>query len=133
MIAKKHVLLLKSQSNEPDKYAEVLSANGYAVKQVKTLEFVFKNLEILFEEVRCPSNYSGFIFSSPRCVEAVSKSLKESESFEKFRGEWEKKENFAVGEATYRNALSELGLECKGKESGNAVNLAKIIVESKVR
>lgn len=126
MIIKNSVLLLKSQVDESDKYAALLEANGYQVNQIKTLEFVFKNLNNLQEKLNNPDKYSGIALSSPRCVEAVCKAL----DGRKIDDSWKAKRNYVVGEATYEAALKLLELKCFGKESGNAVNLAKIIVES---
>ncbi|KAG5891866.1 hypothetical protein JTB14_015885 [Gonioctena quinquepunctata] len=129
MIIKNSVLLLKSQTGEnaSDKYQELLNSNGYEVKQVKSLVFEFKNIEILREKLKNVKDYEGIIFSSPRCVKGVCMATID----EVYLNSWRTKHNFAVGEATYKEALDNLGLECKGKESGNAVNLSKVILSDK--
>lgn len=132
MIKRKSVLLLKSQSTEnfADKYEDILTSNGFEVRQVKTLVFEFKNINTLKEKLVNGDAYEGIIFSSPRCVQAV---LLAVENDKDIIATWCKKHNFVVGEATYAQALSKLDLECEGKESGNAVNLSKIILKSKCR
>uniref|UniRef100_A0A6P7G754 Uroporphyrinogen-III synthase n=1 Tax=Diabrotica virgifera virgifera TaxID=50390 RepID=A0A6P7G754_DIAVI len=115
------VLLLKTQSNETsDKYAQLLTDNGFQARQVKTLVFQFKNLNILAEKLNKASLYSGIIFSSPRCVQAVKLACQEADINIK---DWQSKNNFVVGTATYTEALQSLGFECRGSDSGNAVNL----------
>ncbi|KAJ8920147.1 hypothetical protein NQ315_011806 [Exocentrus adspersus] len=130
MIQRKSVLLLKSQTTDgaTDKYEELLRTNGFEVRLVKTLVFNFKNLDTLKEKLLASNAYEGVIFSSPRCVQAVVSAVEDD--FEVV-GAWQAKHNFTVGEATYTEALSKLGLECEGKESGSALNLTKVIVERK--
>lgn len=45
--------------------------------------------------------------------------------------EWHEKNNFVVGETTFSSAKNQLGLTCFGKDSGNANNLADIILKGK--
>ncbi|KAJ8974765.1 hypothetical protein NQ317_008204 [Molorchus minor] len=124
MIKSKSILLLKSQksSSSSDKYEDILTSNDFKVKQVKTLVFDFKNINVLKENLK-----RSLIFSSPRCVHAVHLAVKHDEDIIK---SWQRKHNFVVGEATYKDALDKLNLECEGKESGNASNLSKKIIES---
>lgn len=128
MISNCLVLLLKSQTGqEDDKYTNLFKRNGFNVKQAQTLIFEFKCLEKLKEKLKNSNYYQGFIFSSPRCVQAVSLTLKNEIDIQ----HWKTKYNFAVGEATYQEALDRLGLECQGKQTGNSENLAKLILKSK--
>lgn len=128
MIIEKGVLLLKSQRGErTDKYEELLTSHGYKVEQVKTLVFEYRNLDELKQKLDNSDEYSGILFSSPRCVHATYLSLAESNIMDKWLDKW----NFAVGEETRKEALNKVGLHCRGSESGNAVNLAKLILESK--
>ncbi|CAG9830475.1 unnamed protein product [Diabrotica balteata] len=121
------VLLLKTQSNETsDKYAQLLTDNGFQARQVKTLVFEFKNIELLAEKLNKASLYSGLIFSSPRCVQAVKLAFQEADIDIK---DWQLKNNFVVGTATYTEALHSLGFECRGSDSGNAVNLLEYMKE----
>lgn len=128
MIRKSSVLLLKTRPAEgtSDKYESILTEHNFEVKLIKTLDFGFKNLEVLKDLLEKPSQFSGLIFSSPRCVEATRLSLNSGT----LNKEWSHKVNYVVGETTYKDVLDKLELDCVGKESGNAVNLSKIILAS---
>lgn len=123
------VLLLKSQKTDEitDKYEQLLVKNGYGVQQIKTLIFDYKNLPILAEKLNKPDDYSGIVLSSPRCVKAVQLALETRE----LNRRWLGNENFVVGEATFAAARECLGLVCKGGETGNANNLAELIIKGK--
>lgn len=126
------VLLLKAEKSDEssDKYEVMLTEKGFTVKHLKTLEFAYKNLNELEERLENPQNYNGIIFTTPRSVRAV----KEAIGDESLRAEWKEghKLNYVVGEATFKAALNELGLECKGQDSGNATNLAELILCGKI-
>lgn len=126
-IIKDYVLLLKSQRNDEmeDEYEVILKENGYKVKQVKTLDFTYVNLEKLKEKLLKPADYSGIVFSSPRCVNAVKLAL----TNESLRNDWNIKDNYVVGEATHKAALEELNLNCLGKDTGNANILSQVMLE----
>ncbi|XP_063923075.1 uroporphyrinogen-III synthase-like [Zophobas morio] len=128
-IARNTVLLLKSEKSEDaqDKYQDILESNKFEVMVVKTLTFQYKNIEILRDKLTNPDDFCGIILSSPRCVNACSQALGK----ERIHELWKLKSNFTVGEATYNEALIKIGIECEGKESGNARNLSQIIVQSK--
>ncbi|KAJ8935062.1 hypothetical protein NQ314_013035 [Rhamnusium bicolor] len=130
MIKRKCVLLLKTQKRDGsvDKYEDLLQSNGFEVKQVKTLVFDFKNMDILKEKLTRSIDYEGIILSSPRCVHAIYLALHNDE---RLIQNWQMKHNFVVGETTHMDALEKLQLDCNGKESGNAVNLSKVILENK--
>lgn len=121
------VLLLKSEkpNSTPDKYESLLTSHNFKVIQVKTLNFIYKNIHILKEKLLTPDKYEGIIFSSPRCVNSVSQALGKSE----IEALWGQKMNFTVGETTFQDSVEKLGVYCKGKESGNAKNLAQIIIK----
>lgn len=129
-VIKNCVLLLKSQKTDEnyDKYEELLKQSGYSVRQLKTLTFKYQNLEVLSEKLAIPENYSGIIFSSPRCVHSVHLAL----NGEGLDVRWKSNANFVVGEATFDAAKSKLGLICKGSETGNAENLAELIIKGMV-
>lgn len=126
-VIKNCVLLLKSQKTDEanDQYEELLTANGYDVHQIKTLVFAYNNLEILAKKLHNVDNYTGIILSSPRCVNAVHLALDGCN----LDARWRSKENFVVGEATFEAAKRCLSLVCKGSETGNANNLADIIID----
>ncbi|RZC42704.1 uroporphyrinogen-III synthase, partial [Asbolus verrucosus] len=126
-LIKNTVLLLKSERSEGtrDKYEDLLRSNSFEVIQVKTLSFQYKNIDILRQKLLNPENFSGIVLSSPRCVNATHQALNK----EKLRELWNAKANFTVGETTHEEALEKLGIECKGKETGNAKNLAQLIIK----
>lgn len=128
MILEKSILLLKTQKadDSSDKYENLLTESGFDVKQGKTLVFNFKNLECLQEKLSNHTSYEGIIFSSPRCVQATYMAVTNTKHVIKL---WQSKANFVVGEATYADALKKLHLECRGKETGNSVNLSQYILE----
>ncbi|EFA10147.1 uroporphyrinogen-III synthase [Tribolium castaneum] len=127
-VLKNTVLLLKSDTTD-DKYTKLLQARNFKVMAVKTLVFEYKNAAILREKLLSADKYSGILLSSPRCVSAVSQALEKRLVQEL----WGPKSNYTVGESTYKEALDKLGVECQGKESGNAKNLAQLIIQSKAQ
>lgn len=122
-------MLLKTQKtdNQNDKYENCLNENGFSVKQCKTIIFNFRNLECLEEKLSRPHEYEGIIFSSPRCVQAVHLAVKNEQEI--ILKQWQSKDNFVVGEATYKEALETLQLNCKGKQTGNAANLSQFLLQ----
>lgn len=127
-VIKNCVLLLKSENphETTDKYNELLTKNGYKIQQVKTLVFNYKNLCNLKKKLQNPDDYTGIILSSPRCVNSVYLADNNCNDL------WKYKKNFVVGEATFDAAKNKIGLVCEGSETGNANNLADLIIESKV-
>lgn len=125
-VQKSTVLLLKSQKSgdKIDKYEVTLQEAGYKTCQVKTLDFKYINLDLLYKELNNPDDYSGIILSSPRCVNACCLSL----NGEAIDPKWKTRNNFVVGETTYETALEKLDLKCEGSETGNAENLAAKII-----
>lgn len=132
MILENCILLLKSQKgdNQNDKYENCLVENGFSVKQCKTLIFNFINLDCLEVKLSCPHQYEGIIFSSPRCVQAVNLAAKKRQ--QDILKQWQSKDNFGVGEATYKEAIETLQLNCRGKETGNAMNLSQFILKGRI-
>lgn len=132
MILENCVLLLKSQKgdNQNDKYENCMVESGFSVTQCKTLIFNFRNLGCLEEKLSRPSKYEGIIFSSPQCVQAIYLAVKNGH--EDVWKQWHLKTNFVVGEATYKEALEKLQLDCKGKETGNAMNLSQFILTGRI-
>lgn len=128
MIRPKSVLLLKAQDSDDgqDKYEDILRSNSFEVNRVKTLMFNFKNLQKLAEKLANSNEFSGVIFSSPRCVQAVKLASEISNHLE----QWKVKENFVVGGTTYKAALDKLAWSCSGENAGNARNLANDILKS---
>ena len=116
------VLQLRSESSGPDKYADILHANGYDVFSVPTLEFTYQNLDSLLEHLSSPSSFAGIIFTSPRAVMATC------EAMESHKLEWSDKMCFVVGERTGSLVAEKLGLSHIGSESGDASSLSDVII-----
>ncbi|XP_044753743.1 uroporphyrinogen-III synthase-like [Coccinella septempunctata] len=126
-IINKSVMLLKTQKGviETDQYEKLLKSHDFKVKQVNTLIFKYHDLSELNNKLKNCNDYSGILLSSPRCVEAVYLSSGEKQ----LDSSWRTKLNYTVGEATHLAALERLGIDCRGKESGNAKNLSEIIMK----
>lgn len=124
----KRVVILKSESDSTDNYSTLLRENNFDPVFIPTLEFRFKNLDILREKLCTPDGFSGIIFTSPRCVEACEQSLIPTGS--KIDEKWSKLHNYCVGEVTHNVIIDALSLSARGKHTGNANNLADFIFEN---
>lgn len=120
-IKKKFVVLLKSESESSDKYSDLLRANGFEVSSIATLDFQYKNLDSLAEQLSNPDQLSGIIFTSPRAILATNQKK------DHLNENWKLLDNYSVGEATFELAKTALNLDTKGRDSGNAANLADFI------
>lgn len=127
-VTKKFVLLLKAQKTDEDEYEVMLRAQGYNVEQLKTIDFNYVNLDKIKSKLLNPNDYSGIIFSSPRCVIAIKLALEDKN----LSDDWNLKDNYVVGETTYKTALQELSLKCLGKETGNADVLSQLMLRGLV-
>lgn len=119
------VVLFKSESDGPDKFVQLLEESDYEVRSINCLNFQFKNLESLCEEIQKVDAYEGMIFTSQRAIQAVSKA---TESDPKQLVRLQEKKNYSVGESTSESAKNLLRIDTKGNESGNAQALASLIV-----
>lgn len=122
----KTVVILKSETESSDVYAEQLKEHKFNAIFVPTLGFGFKNLDALKTELMQPDKYSGIIFTSPRSVDAVKESLQD----EKLPDGWKTLHNYCVGEVTnnlIRASFEDISL--RGKETGNANHLADYMKE----
>lgn len=124
----KRVVILKSESDSTDNYSTLLRENSFDPLFVPTLEFRFKNLDKLQEQLATPDAYSGIIFTSPRCAEACEQAL--LQSGRKLDEKWSKLHNYCVGEVTHNLIHAALNLNARGKHTGNANNLADFIFEN---
>lgn len=122
------VILFKSESDAPDKFVEVLEKHNFNVQSIASIEFLFKNLDTLYEKLNKSECYEGIIFTSPRSIFATQQSLK-TENDKVMMRVWNDKRNFTVGDSTYNLAKSILNVESKGSESGNAQMLSAFIVK----
>lgn len=122
----KKVLLLKSETESAESYANLLRENDFESIFIPTLEFRFKQLDILKDKLRNPDGFSGIIFTSPRSVEACEQAIIGGKLDER----WTVLHNYCVGEVTHNLVQSSLDLSPKGKHTGNANNLSDFIFES---
>ena len=123
----KTVIILKSESESSEEYADMLKQNKFNAIFVPTLGFGFKQMDILRAKLLAPENYTGLILTSPRTVDAVREALGDTPLPE----EWKSLHNYSVGEVTHHLAMTTLDhLYTKGKETGNASNLADFIKEN---
>ncbi|XP_072029874.1 uroporphyrinogen-III synthase-like isoform X2 [Amphiura filiformis] len=125
----KKVLLLKAvkPGEEGDLYVQALAKENYEVSLCSPISFKFTNLQQLTASLQQPSKFSGIIFSSPRTVQAVEKCLPDLGQ-DGLPG-WKPLTAYCVGQATANSVRDDLGLNPVGEQSGNAQNLAKIILE----
>jgi uroporphyrinogen-III synthase len=121
------VVLFKSESDGPDKFVQLLEESDYEVRSINCLNFKFKNLEPISEEMQKVDGYEGMIFTSQRAIQAV---FKATESDPEQLVQWQQKTNYSVGESTSESAKSLLHLDTKGNETGNAQALASLIVDN---
>lgn len=119
----KRVVILKSEGESTDSYNDILKENKFEPIFVPTLEFRYKDLDKLREKLQSPEKYAGLLFTSPRSVDAVTEAL----NGQKLHSQWEALHNYCVGEVTHNLVSSFLYIACKGKQSGNANNLADFI------
>lgn len=118
------VVLFKSESDGPDKFAKLLEDNNFDVRAIACLDFQFKNSKLLSEKLSSAEDYAGLIFTSQRAVRAVDKAVERRAVL----ADWAGKTNYSVGESTSELARSLLELETQGQLSGNANELAGFII-----
>lgn len=121
-----NVVLIKSESDGPDKFVDELQNNNFNVLSIPSIDFQFKNLIKLSDILKNHSDYDGMIFTSPRAVYAVKNAVEQNQAI---LHDWILKDfNYSVGEGTYKLVDELLGIITKGKEAGNALKLSSIIV-----
>lgn len=117
------IVLFKSESDGPDRFVEELQKHNFSVQSITSIDFGFKNLELLSDKLNKLDDYEGIVFTSPRSIIATQKST-DNKIFEK----WNDKElNYTVGESTGKLAADLLNLSTKGQEAGHALKLSAII------
>lgn len=122
----KKVVILKSESESSDSYAALLRENNFEAIFVPTLEFRLKNLDVLKKKLDDPESFSGLIFTSPRSVEACEQAVKGTHMDKK----WKELHNYCVGDVTHNVVHTALDMNARGKQTGNANNLADYVFES---
>lgn len=119
----KKVIILKSESENSETYPSLLRKHGFEPVFVPTLEFSFKNLDVLRDCLMSPYKYSGLIFTSPRATTAVCDALERN----RLKDDWKSLQNYSVGETSSDMIERKLKLATKGQHTGNASNLADFI------
>lgn len=119
------VVLIKSESDGPDKFVDELQKSNFDVMSIPSIDFQFKNFDKLNDVLKNHSDYDGMIFTSPRAVHAVKKVVELNSAILQ---DWILKDfNYSVGEGTYKLVDKLLGMKTKGKEAGNGLKLSSII------
>lgn len=126
---KKRVVLIKSESEKSNKFVEHLLKHNFYVESIASIDFRFKNLDILNDKLKKLDDFEGIVFTSPRAVIATQKSTASPDDKKIFEKWADKELNYTVGESTGMMAKNLLNLITKGQLAGNAQNLSKIIAE----
>ncbi|KAG7173856.1 uroporphyrinogen-III synthase-like [Homarus americanus] len=121
------VWLFKSCEESNSQYISILTASGFSPVHVPVLSFQFCNQVPLKNALQIPQNHSGIIFTSQRAVEAVAEIY--STLSVSCHHTWSEKKIFVIGEATGSAVQKLLKLSYTGQESGNAQQLAPIIIK----
>ena len=129
-------LLLKSAKPNDEYHDAVASKCHLKVSSIPVLDFSFRNLELFKDSLLEIDQFSGLIFTSPRSVEAFSRSLLSIDLKHNtpVTTSLQKLEVFVVGKATEKAAVKAfedaeiLQKICKGGKEGSAENLAKFIL-----
>jgi len=117
------IVLIKSESDGPDKFEIELQKNNLDVTLIPSIDFRYKNIDKLIDILKNHSDYDGMILTSPRAVHAVD------QIDLRILHDWILKDfNYSVGEGTYNLVDKLLNIKTKGKEAGNALKLSSIIV-----
>lgn len=122
----KTVWLLKSSEESDGRYSDALARAGLSAVVVPTLSFKWCNEAVLQDALQKPQDHSGIIFTSQRAVEAVAEIY--LMLIAGIHHQWSEKKIFVIGEATKMAVQKHLKLPCIGQESGNAQQLAPIII-----
>lgn len=121
-----NVILFKSESEGSDKFVEILEENNFNVNSIPSIDFIYKNFDVLLSKLKNSDKYEGVIFTSPRSINATYQAVKgEKDDVLKL---WSDKKNYTIGDASHNLLLNLLNLNSNGKESGNAQNLSPIII-----
>ncbi|XP_021190401.2 uroporphyrinogen-III synthase [Helicoverpa armigera] len=114
----KKVVLFKSQSED---YEQAFVKYKYSTVFVEPLQFeLVRSDELAASLLR---DYAGLVLTSPRAVDAVAKCWDPARFVI-----WNSRRVYTVGDASCHKIKLLLGLDARGMSSGNAENLAKIIV-----
>ncbi|XP_022815037.1 uroporphyrinogen-III synthase-like [Spodoptera litura] len=115
----KKVVLFKKESED---YVKAFHECNYRTVFVEPLQFELTCKQELTEKLL--QDYTGIVFTSPRAIEAVSKCWDPTRFVI-----WNTKKVYTIGDSSCHKIKLLLGLEAMGMSSGNAENLAKLIVQ----
>ncbi|XP_017885369.1 uroporphyrinogen-III synthase [Ceratina calcarata] len=116
------------KSDSQESYVNAFKIAGYSCECLPTLCFEFVNTSQMRTCLLTPSSYHGLILTSRRAAEAIELASKEDDSILR---PWKTLPVYCVGPATESFVKTQLGLEnCLGKETGNAKELAELLVAS---
>uniref|UniRef100_A0A6M2DH34 Uroporphyrinogen-III synthase n=1 Tax=Xenopsylla cheopis TaxID=163159 RepID=A0A6M2DH34_XENCH len=124
MILRNNVLLCKAAPNlesGSDPYEENLRKHGYKVNSVPPIDFIYKKSNE--NNIGDSHTYSGIIFTSPRSVIGFKQIINGDLSW--FN---QTLHIFVVGQGTAKMVENNLRLKTTGKETGNASDLADLII-----
>ena len=150
---KKKVLLLRAGDTSGEippgqamscPWEQALRVAGFEAATHPALKFEYEPPETLRDlagPVLSPGRHAGWIFTSPRAVEAFGRAFPVAESGpaggetapeSAWKQPWKQPKAFAVGPRTAA-ALRALGYESEGEEAGSAEHLANHILKQRVR
>ncbi|KAI4500148.1 hypothetical protein M0802_004565 [Mischocyttarus mexicanus] len=114
--------------SKEDSYLSAFKEINCQCDYLFTSKFEFVNSSDLKKCLETPDNYHGLILTSQRVVDAIYRLILERGLSLK---QWQKLPTYCVGTTTKSFAETRLGLEhCLGSESGNAKELAELIVSN---
>jgi uroporphyrinogen-III synthase len=117
------VVILKSESDTTDSYSTLLTAHHFEPISIPSLDFHFKNLNILADKLDNPDDFSGIIFTSPRAITATVEALHD----QRLAAAWSELKNYCVGPSSFVQIEKLLHLTPSGQDAGNASALADFI------
>ena len=127
------ILLAKaghSQASPDLEYAkEIDNLSNVTTYFISPIQFQFVNMDHLTHCMSTPSDWSGIILTSIRCVDALVLCLEHISNRDALLVEWSKLQTFTVGEATKAYLFDKLQLDSTGHHSSNAAALANYILQ----
>ncbi|KAK6174345.1 hypothetical protein SNE40_017642 [Patella caerulea] len=118
------VFLFKApKENEEDKFVVSLLDAKYEVVTIPVLSFKYLNTDVLSQCFQHIDDYSAIIFTSTKAVDAVNLATKQCDNDVNINNIV----CYVVGKST-ADAARRAGFSTKGEETGNAVELSKLII-----
>lgn len=124
-----NILLLRKEEDEYDKYHLLLNKENRIknVTSIPVLDFEYNNFEKISDFVSKVEDYSGLIFTSRRAVTSFEKAATPDE----IQIVGKTLDVYVVGRTT-GNCASQLGLDSKGSDTGNAKELSELIIKEQL-